>query len=90
MSRPNSQVAPPLPFADDLCLTSLSMQGLHMDTLQAFCKDRGMTVNLSKTKLVVVQHRYALLLSGVILCKFCRDLGRRKISSGRIWLANKS
>ena len=28
-----SQVAPPLPFADDLCLTSLSMQGLqkHMN-----------------------------------------------------------
>ena len=29
-----------------------------MDTLQAFCNDRGPTVNLSKTKLVVFQHRY--------------------------------
>ena len=55
-----SQVVPPLLFADDLCLTSLSMQGLqkHMDTLQAFCNDRGLTVNLGKTKLVVFQHRY--------------------------------
>ena len=55
-----SQVVPPLLFADDLCLTSLSMQGLqeHMDTLQAFCNDRGLVVNLSKTKLVVFQHRY--------------------------------
>ena len=55
-----SQVVPPLLFADDLCLTSLSMQGLqkHMDTLQAFCNDRGLTVNLGKTKLVVFQHHY--------------------------------
>ena len=55
-----SQVVPPLLFADDLCLTSLSMQGLqkHIDTLQAFCNDRGLTVNLGKTKLVVFQHRY--------------------------------
>ena len=55
-----SQVVPPLLVADDLCLTSLSMQGLqkHMDTLQAFCNDRGLTVNLGKTKLVVFQHRY--------------------------------
>ena len=46
------QVVPPLLFADDLCLTSLSMQGLqkHMGTLQAFCRDRGLTVNLSKIK----------------------------------------
>ena len=29
-----------------------------MDTLQAFCNDRGLTVNLGKTKLVVFQHRY--------------------------------
>ena len=43
-----------------ICLTSLSMQGLqkHMHTLQAFCNDRGLTVNLSKTKLVVFQHLY--------------------------------
>ena len=56
----NGQVVPPLLFADDLCLTSMSMQGLqkHMDTLQAFSNDRGLTVNLGKTKLVVFQHRY--------------------------------
>ena len=55
-----SQVVPPLLFADDLCLTSLSMQGLqkHMNTLQAICKDRGLTVNFTKTRLVVFQHRY--------------------------------
>lgn len=30
-------------------------------TLQAFCNDRGLTVNLSKTELVVFQHQYVLV-----------------------------
>ena len=36
------------------------MQGLQKqeDTLQAFCNDRGLTVKLSKPKLVVFQYRY--------------------------------
>ena len=55
-----SQIVQPLLFADDLCLISLSMQGLqkHLNTLQAFCNDRGLTVNLSKTKLAVFHHCY--------------------------------
>ena len=40
-----SQVVPPLLFADNFCLTSLSMQK-HMDALQAFCNDRGMQIDV--------------------------------------------
>ena len=62
-----SQGVPPLLFANNLRLASLSMQGLqkHMDTLQAFCNDRGGTVDLSKTILVAFQHRCVEALPGL-------------------------
>jgi hypothetical protein len=42
-------------FADDLALTSESEVGLQqqLDALQQFCAERGLTVNVKKTKVMV-------------------------------------
>lgn len=42
-------------YADDVVLISSSIEGLqaHLDALHRFCQDRGLTVNLGKTKVMV-------------------------------------
>ena len=47
---------PLLLYADDLTLLSSSQRGLQnlLDRLHAFCEDRGLTVNVDKTKVVVL------------------------------------
>jgi len=42
-------------FADDLALTSKSEVGIQqqLDTLQQFCVERGLTMNVKKTKVMV-------------------------------------
>ena len=51
---------PLLLFADDLALFSLTHAGLQaqLDILQEFCKSRGLEVNVSKTKIMVFEHRH--------------------------------
>ena len=46
-------------FADDLVLVSQSEKGLQsqLNALHAFCENRGLTVNLAKTKAVVFNQR---------------------------------
>ena len=46
-------------FADDLVLTSQSERGLQsqLNALHAFCENRGLKVNLAKTKVVVFNQR---------------------------------
>ena len=46
-------------FADDIALFSYSPQGLQaqLDILQAFCRQRGLTVNIAKTKVLVFEHK---------------------------------
>ena len=46
-------------FADDLVLLSPTKQGLqqHLDLLHRFCQTWALTVNLSKTKIMVFQKR---------------------------------
>ena len=46
-------------FADDIALLSYSPKGLQkqLDILQAFCKDHGLTVNVSKTQVVVFERK---------------------------------
>ena len=53
-------VIPLLLFADDLALFSHSHAGLQaqLDILHAFCKDRGLQVNIAKTKVMVFEHRH--------------------------------
>ena len=53
-------VIPLLLFADDLALFSHSHAGLQaqLDILHAFCKDRGLEVNIAKTKVMVFEHRH--------------------------------
>ncbi len=48
-----------LPYADDLVLMSKSLRGLQkqLDELNAFCKERDLTVNVKKTKVVVFGSR---------------------------------
>ena len=55
-----NKVVPPLLFAGDFCLILPRIEGLQqrMDTLQAFCNDRRLTVNLTKTTRVVFEHKY--------------------------------
>ena len=50
---------PLLLYADDLILTSTTAAGLQkqLDALATFCKDRQLTVNLSKTKVVIFEAR---------------------------------
>jgi hypothetical protein len=45
-------------FVDDLVLTSESKVGLQqqLDTLQQFCAERGLTVNVKKTKVMVFNY----------------------------------
>ena len=46
-------------YADDLILMSTSPEGLqqHLDALASFCELRQLTVNLSKTKVVIFEAR---------------------------------
>ena len=47
-------------FADDIALFSYSPEGLQtqLDILQTFCDERGLKVNVAKTKVVVFEkHR---------------------------------
>ena len=50
-------MVPLLLYADDLILMSESAEGLQkqMDALASFCEQRQLTVNLSKTKMVVFE-----------------------------------
>ena len=50
---------PLLLFADDLALFSHSPTGLQaqLSILQKFCRSRGLVVNVTKTKVVVFEHR---------------------------------
>jgi len=52
-------MVPLLLYADDLILMSESAAGLQkqLDALASFCEERLLTVNLSKTKVVVFEHR---------------------------------
>ncbi len=52
-------MVPLLLYADDLILMSESAAGLQkqLDALASFCEERQLTVNLSKTKVVVFEHR---------------------------------
>ena len=49
-------------FADDIALFSYSPQGLQaqLNILQQFCHDRGLKVNVAKTKVVVFEHRQSI------------------------------
>ena len=51
-----------LRFADDLVLLSPTKEGLqqHLDILHRFCQTWALTVNLSKTKIMVFQKRSSL------------------------------
>ena len=51
-------MVPLLLCADDLILMSESAAGLQkqLDALASFCEERQLTVNLSKTKVVVFEH----------------------------------
>ena len=52
---------PLLVYADDLILMSTSEAGLQrqLDALASFCAERHLTVNLSKTKIVVFESRHS-------------------------------
>ena len=52
---------PLLLFADDLALFSHSQKGLQaqLDILQAFCKSRGLVVNVKKTKIMVFEKKHS-------------------------------
>jgi len=52
-------LAPLLLYADDLILKSTSPEGLQrqLDALGSFCEQRQLTVNLSKTKIVICEAR---------------------------------
>ena len=54
------QLIPLLLFADDLALFSLSHAGLQaqLDILQDFCTSRGLVVNVSKTKIMIFEHKH--------------------------------
>ena len=56
---------PLLLYADDLILMSTSAAGLQkqLDALASFCDQRQLTVNLSKTKVVVLQLAIVMLLT---------------------------
>ena len=63
-------------FADDLVLLSSTKEGLqqHLDLLHRFCQTWALTVNLSKTKIMVFQkissrqdHKYKFRLDTVAL-----------------------
>ena len=47
---------PPLAYADDLALLATSAGGLQrqLDLLQQYFSDRGLTVNLTKTKVMLL------------------------------------
>ena len=47
---------PPFAYADDLALLATSAAGLQrqLDLLQQYCTDRGLTVNLTKTKVMLL------------------------------------
>ena len=46
-------------FADDIALFSYSSKGLQrqLDILQSFCAERGLKVNVQKTKTMVFEHQ---------------------------------
>ena len=60
-------------YADDLILMSESAAGLQkqLDALASFCEARQLTVNLSKTKVVVFEHRQSdvpdFVLNGAVV-----------------------
>ena len=64
---------PLLLYADDLILMSESASGLQkqLDALASFCEQRQLTVNLSKTKVVVFEARQSdvcgFVLSGAVV-----------------------
>jgi len=61
-----------MPYADDIVLISKSQEGLqcHLGALDEFCMQRGMTVNLGKTKVMIfhtsrgVRHSTAFTVAG--------------------------
>ena len=70
-----SEVKCPL-FADDLVLLSPTKEGIqqHLDILHRFCQTLALTVNLSKTKIMVLQkrssrqdHKYKFHLDTIVL-----------------------
>ena len=66
-------MVPLLLYADDLILMSESAAGLQkqLDALASFCEARQLTVNLSKTKVVVFEHRQSdvpdFVLNGAVV-----------------------
>ena len=66
-------MVPLLLYADDLILMSESASGLQkqLDALASFCEQRQLTVNLSKTKVVVFETRQSdvcdFVLSGAVV-----------------------
>ena len=66
-------MVPLLLYADDLILMSESASGLQkqLDALASFCEQRQLTVNLSKTKVVVFEARQSdvcgFVLSGAVV-----------------------
>ena len=60
-------------YADDLILMSESAAGLQkqLDALASFCEERRLTVNLSKTKVMVFEHRQSqvsdFVLNGAVV-----------------------
>ena len=66
-------MVPLLLYADDLILMSESAAGLQkqLDALASFCEERQLTVNLSKTKVVVFEHRQSdvpdFVLNGAVV-----------------------
>ena len=66
-------MVPLLLYADDLILMSESAAGLQkqLDALASFCEESQLTVNLSKTKVVVFEHRQSdvpdFVLNGAVV-----------------------
>ena len=66
-------MVPLLLYADNLILMSESASGLQkqLDALAGFCEQRQLTVNLSKTKVVVFETRQSdvcdFVLSGAVV-----------------------
>jgi len=66
-------MVPLLLYADDLILMSESASGLQkqLDALASFCEQRQLTVNLSKTKVVVFETQQSdvcdFVLSGAVV-----------------------
>lgn len=66
-------MVPLLLYADDFILMSESAAGLQkqLDALASFCEERQLTINLSKTKVVVFEYRQSdvpdFVLNGAVV-----------------------